>query len=83
MLVIDETGTQLGTMNTNEAVKLATEKELDLVEVAAASRPPVCRILDYGKFRYHNTRKERESKKDLKSKSSNVLKEVRFKPRIG
>jgi translation initiation factor IF-3 len=83
VLVIDETGTQLGTMNTNEAVKLATEKELDLVEVAAASRPPVCRILDYGKFRYHNTRKERESKKDLKSKSSNVLKEVRFKPRIG
>ena len=83
MLVIDETGTQLGTMNTNEAVRLATEKELDLVEVAAASSPPVCRILDYGKFRYHNTRKERESKKDQKSKNSNVLKEVRFKPRIG
>ena len=51
MLVIDETGTQLGTMNTNEAVKLATEKELDLVEVAAASSAQVCRILDYGKFR--------------------------------
>ena len=66
MLVIDETGTQLGTMNTNEAVRLATEKELDLVEVAAASSPPVCRILDYGKFRYHNTRKEREPKQDQK-----------------
>ena len=48
MLVIDETGTQLGTMNTNEAVKLAAEKELDLVEVAGSSSPPVCRILDYG-----------------------------------
>ena len=83
MLVIEETGTQIGTMNTYEAVQLATEKELDLVEVASASRPPVCRILDYGKFRYHNSRKERESKKDQKSKNSNVLKEVRFKPRIG
>ena len=82
VLVIDETGIQLGTMNTYEAVKLAIEKELDLVEVAAASSPPVCRILDYGRFRYQNTRKERESKKEQKSKTSNALKEVRFKPRI-
>ena len=63
VLVIDETGTQLGTMNTNEAVKLAIEKELDLVEVAAASSPPVCRILDYGRFTNKNTTKSRQTKK--------------------
>ncbi len=59
---------------------MAREKGLDLVEVAANASPPVCRILDYGKFRYVQTKKEKESHKVQKS---NLLREVRFRTRIG
>ena len=80
VLVIDEHGEQLGTMPTLQAVQLAQERGLDLVEVAPAAQPPVCRLLDYGKFRYIQTKKEREGRKTQKV---NLLREVRFRPRIG
>ena len=70
-------------MPTREALELAEERGLDLVEVAPSAKPPVCRILDYGKFRYEATRKEREARRDQKSRASNQLREVRLKTRIG
>lgn len=78
--VVDENGEQLGVMQTRDALALARERDLDLVEVAPNSAPPVCRLLDYGKFRYLQTTKEREMRKTQKG---NVLREVRFRPRIG
>ena len=80
VLVIDELGEQLGTMPTFEANQLAQERGLDLVEVAPAAQPPVCRLLDYGKFKYIQTKKEREGRRTQKV---NLLREVRFRPRIG
>jgi len=80
VLVIDDLGEQLGTMPTFEAIQLAQERGLDLVEVAPAAQPPVCRLLVYGKFRYLQTNKEREGRK---SQKINLLREVRFRPRIG
>ena len=70
-------------MPTRQALELAEERGLDLVEVAPAASPPVCRLMDYGKFRYEATRKEREARRDNKAKSINELREVRFKTRIG
>ena len=81
--VVDEEGEQLGIMPTSQALGLADERGLDLVEVAPTADPPVCRLLDYGRFRYEATRREREARKDQKAKASNVLREVRFKTRIG
>jgi translation initiation factor IF-3 len=70
-------------MPTRQALVLADERGLDLVEVAPGADPPVCRLLDYGRFRYEATRKERAARKEQKSKASNVLRQVRFKTRIG
>jgi translation initiation factor IF-3 len=81
--VVDDAGKQLGVMPTRQALLLADERGLDLVEVAPAAVPPVCRLLDYGRFRYEATRKERAARKDQKAKVSNVLRQVRFKTRIG
>lgn len=81
--MVDEDGIQLGEMPTNEALDLASQKGLDLVEVAPGANPPVCRMLNYGKFRYEATRKERESRKTNKVNTNNQLREVRMKPRIG
>ncbi len=81
--MVDEKGIQLGEMPTNEAIDLASQKGLDLVEVAPGADPPVCRLLNYGKFRYEATRKERESRKINKINTNNQLREVRMKPRIG
>ena len=67
-------------MPTVEALRLAREQDLDLVEVASGSVPPVCRILDYGKLRYLQAKKGREARKAQKS---NELREVRFRPNIG
>jgi translation initiation factor IF-3 len=78
--VVDEDGGQLGVMTTQQAVDLAREHDLDLVEVAPNSEPPVCRLLDYGKFRYLQSTKEREMRKTQKT---NSLREVRFRPKIG
>ena len=56
---------------------------MDLVEVASTASPPVCRLMDYGKFRYEASRREREARKDRRGKPSNDLRQVRFKTRIG
>jgi translation initiation factor IF-3 len=77
--VIDDEGEQLGIMPVEQAIETAEEKGLDLVEVAPDSRPPVVRIMDYGKFKYEQARKARQAKK----KQHNVqLKEVKFRPGI-
>ena len=73
----------MGVMPTKNALELAEERGLDLVEVAPSASPPVCRLMDYGKFRYEATRRERDARKVQKSKASGELREVRFKTRIG
>ena len=78
VLLIDEDGTRVGVVPLREALALAEERGLDLVEVAPNAVPPVCRILDYGKFRYEQTKKEREARKHQKQAE---LKEVRLKPK--
>ncbi|MFL2759678.1 MAG: translation initiation factor IF-3 [Dehalococcoidia bacterium] len=83
VLLVDDEGNQLGELTTEKALEMAVEKGLDLVEVAPAAKPPVCRLLNYGKFRYEATRKEREARKASKSKSNNAVREVRMKTRIG
>ena len=77
--VIGEDGAQLGVMAPVDAIKLAREQGLDLVEVAPQTTPPVCRILDFNKFRYDEQRREREAKK---KHHVTKLKEVKFKPHI-
>jgi len=78
VLVIDEKGVQLGTFDTYEAIRMAKERGLDLVEVAPNSRPPVCKILDYGKLKYTKKKKSQEAKK--KQSVVNV-KEMQLRPR--
>jgi translation initiation factor IF-3 len=75
--VIDDAGEQLGVMNTRDAVKLARERGLDLVEVAATAEPPVCRIIDFGKFQYEAKKKANEAKK---KQVIITVKEVKFRP---
>ena len=71
-------------MATKDAVREAAEVGLDLVEVSPMAEPPVCRMMDFGKFQYSQSRRARESRKAVKEKTaSNVLREVRLKPRIG
>ncbi len=77
--LIDEEGEQMGIVATDEARALAAERGLDLVEVAPNARPPVCRLMDYGKFKYEQARKNREAKK--KQHVVNV-KEVKLRPKI-
>ncbi|MBQ3664818.1 MAG: translation initiation factor IF-3 [Lachnospiraceae bacterium] len=77
--LIGEDGQQLGIMSAKEAMKLAREAELDLVKIAPNAKPPVCKIIDYGKYRYEQARKEKEAKK--KQKVIDV-KEVRLSPNI-
>lgn len=75
--MVDEEGEQLGILQLDEALATAEERGLDLVEVAPDARPPVCRIMDYGKYRYQLSRKQREARK----KQHQVhLKEVKFRP---
>ncbi|HYE13139.1 MAG TPA: translation initiation factor IF-3 [Pyrinomonadaceae bacterium] len=75
--VIGEEGEQLGILNTRDAVRMAREKGMDLVEVAPNAEPPVCRIIDYGKFTYENKKKANEAKK---KQVIIVVKEVKFRP---
>ena len=77
--VIAENGDQLGVMSVKEAMKLAQEAELDLVKIAPKAQPPVCKIIDYGKYRYELARKEKEAKKKQKTVE---VKEVRISPNI-
>ena len=81
--LVDEKGEQLGVMATQQAMTIANDRELDLVEVAPAAAPPVCRLMDYGRFKYETDRKEREERKKRKEKVTNELREVRMKTRIG
>ena len=75
--VIGEEGEQLGVMDTREAIRSAREKGLDLVEVAPQAEPPVCRIIDYGKFQYEAKKKANEAKK---KQVVITVKEVKFRP---
>ena len=77
--VISESGEQLGIMSAKEAMKLAQEAELDLVKIAPTAKPPVCKIIDYGKYRYELARKEKDAKKKQKTVE---VKEVRLSPNI-
>ena len=76
--LIGENGEQLGIMSSREAMQLARDAELDLVKIAPTAKPPVCKIIDYGKFRYEQARKEKEAKKKQKVIE---IKEVRLSPR--
>ena len=79
MRVIADDGSQLGVMSPVDALRMAREKGLDLVEVAPMTSPPVCRIMDFNKFKYEQARREREAKKKHHIAK---LKEVKFKPHI-
>ena len=77
--LIGEDGEQLGIMSARDAYKKAQEAELDLVKIAPMAKPPVCKIIDYGKYKYELTRKEKETKKKQKTVE---IKEVRLSPNI-
>lgn len=77
--LIGESGEQLGIMSSREALKRAQEADLDLVKIAPTAKPPVCKIIDYGKYRYELARKEKEAKKKQKIIE---VKEVRLSPNI-
>lgn len=78
--LISEDGEQLGIMSAEAALKIAEEHEMDLVKIAPNSNPPVCRIMDYGKFRFEQTKKEKEAKKNQHIID---IKEIRMGPSIG
>lgn len=77
--MVGEDGEQLGVMSIRDALTLAAERRLDLVEVSPTARPPVCRLMDYGKFKYEQAKRERESRK--KQKVVNI-KELKMRPAI-
>ena len=77
--LIGEEGEQLGVMSSREAQKLADEAGLDLVKIAPTAKPPVCKIVDYGKYRYEQARKEKEARKKQKTIE---IKEIRLSPNI-
>ncbi len=79
VLLIDDTNTRVGIVDTDVARQMAYEKGLDLVEVSPDARPPVCKILDYGKFKYGLKKKEHESKR---KQHKVLLKEIRLRPKI-
>lgn len=79
VLLIDENGVKVGETNTNEAIRMAHEQSLDLVEVAPMAQPPVCRIMDYGKYRYQLQKKEKDARKKQKVQA---LKEIKMRPKI-
>ena len=78
--LIGDQGEQLGIMSAQEALKIAVEKELDLVKIAPGSNPPVCKVMDYGKFRFEQAKKEKEAKKNQRVIE---IKEIRMSPGIG
>ena len=75
MRVVNTDGTQLGIMSRNEALRMAEDKELDLVCIAPKAKPPVCKLLDYGKYRYEQQKKEKEARKKQKTTQ---IKEIRL-----
>jgi translation initiation factor IF-3 len=72
-------GEQVGIVSINDALRLAQESDLDLVEVAPTARPPVCKLMDYGKFKYESALKARESRKN---QAQTVIKEIKLRPKI-
>lgn len=77
--VVDADGGQLGIMSSKEALKMAQDADLDLVKIAPNAKPPVCKIIDYGKYKYDQMRKEKENKKKQKVVE---IKEIRLSPNI-
>ncbi|HEV2770505.1 MAG TPA: translation initiation factor IF-3 [Solirubrobacteraceae bacterium] len=77
--LIDEDGQQVGVMGTEDALAYARERDLDLVEVAAEARPPVCRVLDYSKYKYEQAQKQKAARKHQQSV---VVREIKFRPKI-
>jgi translation initiation factor IF-3 len=77
--LIDETGQQVGVMRTQEALKIAQDKDLDLVEVAPEAKPPVCRILDYSKYKYEQNQKQKAARKH---QTQINVREIKFRPKI-
>jgi len=78
--VVDPDGVQIGIKGIDEALALAQEHGLDLVEVAENANPPVCRIMDFGKFKYMEAQKSKEARR---SSSHTVVKEIKYRPKIG
>lgn len=78
--LIDEDGAQLGIMSAQEALNIAIERELDLVKIAPGSNPPVCRIMDYGKYRFEQSKREKDARKNQHVVE---VKEIRMSPGIG
>ena len=78
--LVDEEGAQLGIMLSSEAFRIAVEKELDLVKIAPNSNPPVCKIMDYGKYRFEQTKREKEARRNQHIVE---VKEIRMSPSIG
>ena len=78
--LIGDQGEQLGIMSAREALEIAAERDLDLVKIAPGSTPPVCKIMDYGKYRFEQTKKEKEAKKKQRVIE---IKEIRMSPGIG
>ena len=77
MRVIDDTGQQLGIMPPQQALTIARQKGLDLVEIAATANPPVCRIMDFGRYQYQEQKRARQAKKHQKIIE---VKEIKFRP---
>ncbi|WP_122629615.1 translation initiation factor IF-3 [Lucifera butyrica] len=77
--VVSSTNEQLGIMLTRDALRLATEQQMDLVEVAPTAKPPVCRIMDFGKFKYEQQKRDKEAKKKQRIVT---VKEVKLRPNI-
>jgi translation initiation factor IF-3 len=77
--LIDENGKQVGIMRTNEALRYAQDRDLDLVEVAPDARPPVCRVLDYSKYRYEQNQKQKAARKHQQQIN---VREIKFRPKI-
>ena len=78
--LIGNEGEQLGIMSAEEALRIAAERDLDLVKIAPGSNPPVCKIMDYGKYRFEQTKKEKDAKKNQRVIE---IKEIRMSPGIG
>ena len=77
--LIDETGQQVGVMKTDEALRYAQQRDLDLVEVAPDARPPVCRVLDYSKYKYEQAQKQKAARKHQQQIN---VREIKFRPKI-
>ena len=77
--LIDEQGQQIGVMRTDEALRYAQDRDLDLVEVAAEARPPVVRVLDYSKYKYEQAQKQKQARK---RQQNIVIREIKFRPKI-